>query len=68
MSGTGRLSLRARLLILLIAVTSAFLLVMGAVTTLVLSRRLNQQFNSDLIAYAAARDGKLILAGDLAQL
>ena len=53
MSGKGRLSLRARLLILLIAVTTAFLLVMGAVTTLVLSRRLSQQFNSDLIAYAA---------------
>jgi two-component system OmpR family sensor kinase len=55
MSGKGRLSLRARLLILLIAVTTAFLLVMGAVTTLVLSRRLSQQFNSDLIAYAARR-------------
>jgi signal transduction histidine kinase len=53
MSGTGRVSLRARLLIVLIAVTTAFLLIMGAVTTLVLSRRLNQQFNADLVAYAA---------------
>ena len=55
MSGTGRLSLRARLLILLIAVTAAFLLIMGGVTTLVLSRRLSQQFNADLIAYAARK-------------
>jgi signal transduction histidine kinase len=55
MSTTGRLSLRARLLALLIAVTAAFLLIMGGVTTLVLSRRLSQQFNADLIAYAARK-------------
>jgi signal transduction histidine kinase len=55
MSDTGRLSLRARLLILLIAVTTAFLLIMGGVTTLVLSRRLGQQFNAELIAYAARK-------------
>jgi signal transduction histidine kinase len=55
MRGTGRLSLRARLLILLIAVTAAFLLIMGGVTSLVLSRRLSQQFNADLIAYAARK-------------
>jgi two-component system, OmpR family, sensor kinase len=54
-SGTGRLSLRARLVILLIAVTAAFLLIMGGVTTVVLSRRLSQQFTSDLIAYAARK-------------
>ena len=40
MSGSGRLSLRSRLLVLLIAVTAAFLLIMGGVTTLVLTRRL----------------------------
>jgi signal transduction histidine kinase len=49
-SSTGRLSLRARLLILLVAVTAAFLLVMGAVTTLVLTRQLSGQFNADLAA------------------
>ena len=38
MSGSGRLSLRSRLLVLLIAVTAAFLLIMGGVTTLVLTR------------------------------
>ena len=53
MSGSGRLSLRSRLLVLLIAVTAAFLLIMGAVTTLVLTRRLTGQFNADLVATAA---------------
>jgi two-component system OmpR family sensor kinase len=53
MSGSGRLSLRARLLVLLIAVTAAFLLIMGGVTTLVLTRRLSGQFNADLAAAAA---------------
>ncbi len=52
MTGSGRISLRARLLILLIAVTAAFLLVMGAVTTLVLTRRLSGQLNADLAAVA----------------
>jgi two-component system OmpR family sensor kinase len=55
MSGSGRLSLRARLVILLIAVTTVFLLIMGGVTALVLSRSLSRQFNADLIAYAAHR-------------
>ncbi len=53
MSGSGRLSLRARLLVLLIAVTAAFLLIMGGVTTLVLATRLTGQFNNDLLAAAA---------------
>ena len=53
MSGSGRLSLRSRLLVLLIAVTAAFLLIMGGVTTLVLTRRLTGQFNADLAATAA---------------
>jgi signal transduction histidine kinase len=52
-----RLSLRARMLILLIAVTAVFLLVMGAVTTSVLSRKLAGQFNTDLVA-ASTRDPK----------
>jgi signal transduction histidine kinase len=46
------LSLRARLLVLLICVTAAFLLIMGAVSTIVLSRRLGGEFNSQLIAAA----------------
>jgi signal transduction histidine kinase len=53
MSGSGRLSLRARLLVLLIAVTAAFLLIMGAVSVAVLNRRLSGQFNADLVATAS---------------
>src|SRR6266851_4288612 len=53
MTASRRLSLRARLLVLLISVTAAFLLIMGLVTALVLSRRLGGQFNADLIATAA---------------
>jgi hypothetical protein len=48
----GRLSLRARLLVLLILVTAVFLLVMGGVSTFVLSERLGGQFNTELIAAA----------------
>jgi len=55
MTRSRRLSLRARMLILLIAVTGVFLLIMGAVTTSVLSRKLGTQFNADLIA-ASTRD------------
>ena len=55
MSGSGRLSLRARLLVLLITVTAAFLLIMGAVSVVVLSNRLGGQFDSELIS--AARHG-----------
>ena len=62
MSRSGRLSLRSRLLVLLIAVTAAFLLIMGGVTTLVLTRRLTGQFNADLVA-AAARNPQT-LAGN----
>jgi signal transduction histidine kinase len=52
-----RLSLRARMLTLLIAVTAVFLLIMGVVTTSVLSRKLGQQFNAGLVA-ASTRDPK----------
>ena len=41
MNSSRRLSLRARMLILLIAVTAIFLLIMGAVTTAVLSKRVS---------------------------
>jgi signal transduction histidine kinase len=46
------LSLRARLLVLLICVTAIFLLVMGAVSTIVLSTRLGGEFNTQLVAAA----------------
>ena len=51
----GMLSLRARLLVLLICVTAVFLLVMGAVSTIVLSRRLGGEFNAQLVAAAQHR-------------
>jgi signal transduction histidine kinase len=54
-----RLSLRARMLILLIAVTGVFLLIMGAVTTSVLNRKLGTQFNADLVA-ASTRDPRAL--------
>jgi signal transduction histidine kinase len=53
-----RLSLRARMLVLLISVTTIFLLIMGLVSATVLSRRLDGQFNEDLFA-AAARPQQL---------
>jgi two-component system, OmpR family, sensor kinase len=62
MTGSGRLSLRARLLVLLICVTAAFLLIMGAVTAVVLNTRLAGQFNAELVA-AAARNPQT-LAGN----
>jgi signal transduction histidine kinase len=52
MTSSGRLSLRARLLVLLIAVTAVFLLVMGVVSTIVLTKQLGGQFNADLLAAA----------------
>jgi two-component system OmpR family sensor kinase len=46
------LSLRARLLVLLICVTAAFLLIMGVVSTAVLNSRLGGEFNAQLVAAA----------------
>jgi signal transduction histidine kinase len=48
MTRSRRLSLRARMLILLISVTAVFLLVMGAVTAIVLSHREGGQVSADL--------------------
>ena len=53
MTSPRRLSLRARMLILLIGVTAVFLLIMGLVTTAVLTSRLSGQFNTDLVAASA---------------
>ncbi len=47
-AAAGRLSLRARLLIGLIAITTAFLVIMGVVTAAVLGNRLGGQFNAQL--------------------
>ncbi len=44
----GGISLRARLLIGLIALTAAFLVVMGVVSTVVLENRLSRQFSTQL--------------------
>jgi signal transduction histidine kinase len=52
MNGPRSLSLRARMLILLIAVTAVFLLIMGAVTAIELTNRLSGQFDADLVATA----------------
>ena len=54
-----RLSLRARMLVLLISVTTMFLLIMGLVSTVVLSKRLGGQFNADLVAAAARNPQQL---------
>jgi two-component system, OmpR family, sensor kinase len=47
-TGRGRLSLRSRLLAGLITITAVFLIVMGVVTTVVLSNIEQDQFNTDL--------------------
>jgi two-component system OmpR family sensor kinase len=60
-SSRPKLSLRARMLIVLITVTAAFLLIMGAVTAIVLSNRLSGEFNADLVA-AAARNPRQLAA------
>ena len=52
MNRQRRLSLRARMLVLLISVTTMFLLIMGLVSAAVLSRRLGGQFDADLQAAA----------------
>jgi signal transduction histidine kinase len=48
-TGRGRLSLRARLLAGLIAITALFLIVMGVVTTVTLGTSERDQFNSELV-------------------
>jgi signal transduction histidine kinase len=64
-TGSGRLTLRARLLVLLICVTATFLLIMGAVTAAVLDKQLGRRFNADLVATAArAAPNPKALAGN----
>jgi signal transduction histidine kinase len=64
MNGSRRLSLRARMLTLLIAVTAVFLLIMGAVTTAVLTSRVRNAFNADLAAEAVRSPAKLAANAD----
>ncbi len=59
MSRQNRLSLRARMLVLLIGVTTMFLLVMGVVGTIVLNKRLSGNFNASLAAAATRRPAQL---------
>jgi two-component system OmpR family sensor kinase len=54
-----RLSLRTRMLVLLIGVTTIFLLVMGVVGTVVLNKRLSGNFNASLAAAATRRPAQL---------
>jgi len=56
-----RLSLRTRMLVLLIGVTTMFLLVMGVVGTFVLYQRLNGNFNASLAAAATRRPAQLTI-------
>jgi signal transduction histidine kinase len=55
----GRLSLRTRMLVLLIGVTTMFLLIMGTVSTLVLESQWTRQFTAGLVAAAARNPADL---------
>jgi len=59
MTRQKRLSLRARMLVLLIGVTTMFLLIMGVVGTFVLNKRLSGNFNASLAAAATRRPAQL---------
>lgn len=59
MTRQRRLSLRARMLVLLIGVTTMFLLIMGVVGTIVLNKRLSGNFNASLAAAATRRPAQL---------
>jgi signal transduction histidine kinase len=55
MTRPRRLSLRTRMLVLLIGVTAIFLLIMGTVSAIVLRNQWAKQFNADLVAVANTR-------------
>jgi signal transduction histidine kinase len=55
MTNSRRLSLRARMLVLLISVSVIFLLVMGTVSTIVLRNQWAKQFNANLVTEASTR-------------
>ena len=55
MTRARRLSLRTRMLVLLIGVTAIFLLIMGTVSAIVLRNQWAKQFNANLVAVANTR-------------
>ncbi|MHB1873875.1 MAG: sensor histidine kinase [Streptosporangiaceae bacterium] len=59
MSRSGGLSLRARLLVLQIAVTAVFLLIMGVVSTALFARHLTGQFNALVLAESTRSPAEL---------
>jgi signal transduction histidine kinase len=62
MSRTRRLSLRARMMVMFIGVTTFLLLIMGTVSTVVFIHRVDKessQFETDLIAYSRTKIGLL---------
>jgi two-component system OmpR family sensor kinase len=58
------MSLRARMLVLLIGVTALFLVIMGVVGSVVLSSRLNKNFNAALIAESTRRPAQIAASGN----
>jgi signal transduction histidine kinase len=59
MSRPRRGSLRARMLVLLIGVTALFLVIVGVVGSIVLSSRLNKNFNAGLVAESIRRPAQI---------
>src|SRR5271165_7193787 len=62
MSRTRRLSLRARMMVMLIGITTILLLIMGTVSTAVFIDRVDKesaQFVTDLVAYSKTPAGAL---------
>ncbi|MGD0375488.1 MAG: HAMP domain-containing sensor histidine kinase [Streptosporangiaceae bacterium] len=59
MKRSHRLSLRARMLVLLIGVTVIFLLIMGTVSTIVLKNQWTKQFSAGLVADATRSPAEL---------
>jgi len=57
--GSRRLSLRARMLVLLVCVTTAFLLIMGTVSTVALARHVSAQFAAGLKAESTYGPGEI---------
>jgi signal transduction histidine kinase len=64
MSTTGGLSLRTRLLVLQIAVTALFLLIMGVVSTILFARTFADQFNNIILAESTHSPQDLAQASD----
>jgi signal transduction histidine kinase len=60
MTRPRRLSLRTRMLVLLLTVTAIFLLIMGTVSTFFLHGNLRRQFNQNLVAVATHSASSLI--------